>query len=85
MERGVCGARLLDVGGHIVHSIDKHVRYIVWLMREFDDGVSRPSGCADELGKCKVVREYVRIVFIINQQIDCSVAYHLACNIQVMR
>lgn len=53
-------------------------------MREFDQDVSRPSGCADELGKCKVVREYVRIVFITNQQIDCSVACHLACNIQVI-
>ena len=54
-------------------------------MREFDQDVSRPSGCADELGKCKAVCEYVRIVFIINLQIDCSVAYYLACNIQVMR
>ena len=52
-----------------MHSIDKHVRYIVWLMRKFDDGVSRPSGCADELGKCRVVCEYVRIVFIINLQV----------------
>jgi len=74
MERGVCSARLLDAGG-----------YIIWLMREFDDGVSRSSGCVDELSKCNVTREYVRIVFIINQQIDCSVAYYLACNIQVMR
>lgn len=85
MERGVCGTRLLDAGGHIVHSIDKHVRYIVWLMREFDQDVSHPSGCADELGECKAVYEYVRIVFIINLQIDCSVAYYFACNIQVMR
>jgi len=74
MERGVCSARLLDAGG-----------YIIWLMREFDDDVSRPSGCADELGKCKVVREYVCVVFIINQQIDCSVVCDLACNTQVMR
>lgn len=68
-----------------MHSIDKHMRYIVWLIREFDQDVSRPSGCADELGKCKAVCEYVRIVFIINLQIDCNVAYYLACNIQVMR
>lgn len=85
MERGVCDTRLLDAGGHIVHSIDKHMRYIVWLMREFDQDISRPLGCADKLGKCKAVYEYVRIVFIINLQIDCNVAYYLACNIQVMR
>ena len=63
----------------------KHVRYIVWLICEFSEDISHPSGCVGELGKCNVVREYVRIVFIINQQIDCSVAYYLACNIQVMR
>ncbi len=40
MERGVCDTRLLDAGGHIVHSIDKHMRYIVWLMREFDVGAN---------------------------------------------
>ena len=84
MERGVCGTMLLDAGGHIVHSIDKHVRYIIWLMREFAQDVSRPLGCADKLGKCRAVREYVRIVFIINLQIDCNIAYYLACNIQVM-
>ena len=85
MERGVCGTMLLDADGHIVHSIDKHVRYIIWLMREFAQDVSRPLGCADKLGKCRAVREYVRIVFIINLQIDCNIAYYLACNIQVMR
>lgn len=84
MERGVCGTMLLDADGHIVHSIDKHVRYIIWLMREFAQDVSRPLGCADKLGKCRAVREYVRIVFIINLQIDCNIAYYLACNIQVM-
>lgn len=68
-----------------MHSIDKHVRYIVWLMREFDQDVSHPSGCVDELCKCSVACEYTRIVFITNQKIDCSVAYHLACNTQVMR
>ena len=68
MERGVCDTRLLEAGGHIVHSIDKHMRYIVWLMREFDQDISRPLGCADKLGKCKAVREYVCIMFIINQQ-----------------
>lgn len=40
MERGVCGTRLLDAGDYIVHSIDERVRYIVWLMREFDVGAN---------------------------------------------
>lgn len=68
-----------------MHSIDKNVRYIIWLMREFAQDISYPSGCVDELSKCNIVREYVRIVFIINQQIDRSVICNLTCNTQVMR
>lgn|GEM_PF-3980792 len=66
-------------------NIDKHMLYIAWLMREFDDGVSDFLGEAGSLGECGAACESAHVLFIINQQIGCNTARYFACNMQVTR
>ena len=52
-------------------------------MCAFDSGVRDFLGWAGGLGKCGAACESPHILFIINQQIECNIARHFACNMQV--